>query len=667
MSRPSKWIVIASLFAGLGICMIVSLFAFGVVEEKPRFVATTMHQIRAWSAFLQPTSTVASKDPLKFDVNMLDIDHGQGIWLSGFPSYGSIEIPLPRDSTLQDLTLNLVGEKDVSDDVVAALRVFVNGQRVMDRLLAPGQGTLQYEFIVPEEMRQASKLSVSMQLHGDISEHVCHNERSSGAVFTILPQTGVKGGLNSPIFSVRDVVAALPTRVDIALPAELDDSALVETAFQLGLRFAQNGYEVNYTRLADIPTEIERGRRPILVAPVEDLLAAKFAPAFDEGIAGFDAAVSVWRRNGISVLAVTRFDRVAASRFLASAITPLAAQSSIAPQRVRLRSSLDGIRARGQGRRVPLAALGVDTQIARVSEKKSWRIAYNLADMPDGRVPSAVNLNLQLPAGPDKVTYTLHADLNGVMIGSRALRADGSNEVVIPLPTHAHEVSNNLTVSLQRQAHDGGCAVSQQKYPVQLLQSSALLFDRQGLNFPAGFVDMPRLLHDGVEVRIPLGGFAARTREALNILTPILAAFLPFGVEPDLHWSDTATAENEIPDRPFVALWHVPPGTSSRVTQIEQRLIGDAIQDPTLALDKVDNVTTIQKVAAMRPDPDRPGRMLVAPGLVVQSVGDAPSPAGVSYAHHDALAIFDDGEALAIDPSGLVQRAARVRAFAGNE
>ncbi len=653
MNRPSTWIVAASLIAGLGACMIIALFAFGVVEEKPRFVSATMQQMRSWSAQSKPPSVLVSDDPLVFDVDLVDINHEEGIWLSGFPSYASFEIALPRDSYAKELKLNIIGERDVSPDAVAALRIGVNGQRIMDRLLAPGQGLVQYSFTVPETMRRSSKLMVSLQLHGDVSAEVCHNERSSGAVFTLLPQSGVQGLLDRPIHTVRDAMAALPEQVEIAFGDDQTDIGLIETAFRVGMRLAQSGYDVTYKKLNELSVDVRRGRRALLFGVPAQLEAAGFVAADEDAMS---APISVWHRNGTSFVAISETENIAISRFLASAVVPLASKPAAGPERVLLRSDF------GEGNdRISLAALGVNTEIARITDRKNWRVGYSLTDMPGGVVPTGARLAVQLPNGPDDVTYTLHAELNGAFIGSRTLKAAEQNIVLMPLPLRDQKVRNSLNVTLQRHADDGGCAIARQRYPVQLLESSALLFQDSNRPRPQGFVDTPRQFRRGVEVRIPVSAIDTRVHDAFALLTPILATFVPFDVEPDLVWAGADDVDQTIPDRPFVALWHVPPGTDSHVFHIDRTLLKTNSGRQMFALNGADDLITVQTAIATRKLTEKPLRYQQEPGLIIQTAGDWPSPVGVDFGRQYAVGIYDDGEALELKRSGYVDRAKRAR------
>ena len=122
-----------------------------------------------------------------YDVSLADAGHEDGLVVSGYPSYASASLPLVRDQRSRAVRLVLSGRQDVSVDAVTALRVTVNGRRVMERVLAPGQRDFTWVFDLTEQLAGAADARIGVQLAGDVSAQVCHHRSSSVSASITLP------------------------------------------------------------------------------------------------------------------------------------------------------------------------------------------------------------------------------------------------------------------------------------------------------------------------------------------------------------------------------------------------------------------------------------------------------------------------------------------------
>lgn len=101
-------------------------------------------------------------------VTLRDTGRADGLSLAGYPSYASVKMPLLRDTAMDDVRLVIRGMQDVSADRVAALRVTVNSERVLERVLAPGAREFEWVVSLPRNLIESSNLEVGFQLHGDL-------------------------------------------------------------------------------------------------------------------------------------------------------------------------------------------------------------------------------------------------------------------------------------------------------------------------------------------------------------------------------------------------------------------------------------------------------------------------------------------------------------------
>ena len=82
----------------------------------------------------------------------------------------------------------------------------------------------------------------------------------------------------------------------------------------------------------------------------------------------------------------------------------------------------------------PLSAFGADTSVQNIANSRTWRMDYALADLPGGRLPEAVSIDLRLSEGPDGFTNLVHTVLNGEMIDSRRLQPGVDSRFAVGLP-----------------------------------------------------------------------------------------------------------------------------------------------------------------------------------------------------------------------------------------
>ena len=211
--------------------------------------------------------------------------------------------------------------------------------------------------------------------------------------------------------------------------------------------------------------------------------------------------------------------------------------------------------------------------------------------LPDGLLPSAVYLDLRLPEGPDGFTNLAHVELNGELIDSRRLQSGESNVFSAALPAQRQALSNRLAVVLQRHRDEGGCEITQRRYPVQLSEES-------------GLVVADGAFSGGVIVRIPELIGPAERLVAARITAETIAHFVPQDAAIAFETAATENGESGPVDRPFIAINNAPANAAAPLRIIADRLVVDSATPGGRAdVRALSNLTVLQGVVASVPDP----------------------------------------------------------------
>lgn len=569
----------------------------------------------------------------QYEVSLAEAGHEDGLVVSGFPSYASATLPLVRDQKTRAVRLVLSGRQDVSPEAVTALRVTVNGRRVMERVLAPGQRDFDWVFDLSDQLDGFTQARIGVQLAGDVSAQVCHSDRSMGAVVSLAPHSGLEIELEGPLTSVRDVLALSPRHVVIAMD---DGDDWFEIATRLGARLNRNGFVVTMMDLADATAAVEAGLEGVVLAGSrENLQRAGFQPVGE----GAPAGASLWRRAGATMVAVTDPERTDTVRFLTSELSTIARGASVDP--------VQFLSANGPAM-LSLNALGVDTSVQQVADRREWRFDYELANAPQGRIADGVGLDFRLPDGPSGMTTVAHVALNGQLIDSRRLNGSGQVRYRVDLPAQVQGLNNEIAVALQRQREDGGCEISQQRYPVQLASDSALLFD--GAHEGRGFTGLPERFADGLDVRLPDMMSAQQRLIVARVTAEALALFAPADTRLSYQFVPTDNGQSEPVQRPFLAINNAPANVQSPLRVYADRLVMQAGEGMDVDVRALSNLTLLQ-VARAEIAPAAPNAApRYAPGLVVHAIDDAPSMLGAHLGLDDLSIIHADG--VAMTPGG---------------
>lgn len=537
----------------------------------------------AW--FTRPPNGAPLRAPAErlFSKTFAGLGREDGIWLTSDIPAATFDVILPVDSARTKTRLRMVGTTQVAEDSTVFLQVLMDGQQVYEHELPRGgENRFDDAIAVPDVAAADGRVRVQLRTRGILSHQRCTPDQSAGMVIHLDSRSVVEAELDQPLHTVRDVATALDDDVAIVVPDPGHE--WFATAAALGMALLRAGHEITYT--TEVPADI--GASAILVGP-EQTLAQKLGwTVVGEGAA--EASIRIGTVNNIPLLGVVAPEPELAARMLSTPARISADTAATTPEALQ-----PTILA---GDEVALESLGVDLSEVQITDSRSWRVPYSLADLPGGRLPRAIRLDLRLPAAPDDLTWILNVNLNGRMLDSRRL-ARSAEPVLISLPAGVQLLRNQLTVTVQRDRDLGGCDVRVASYPMQMSPASALeLGDDPG----TGFTALPRPFSTGLAVQITS---TADPVALLNTVVPVISEFTSWETFPDFVWGPQT-----VTGRPFILVGE-PTGTTALMRIEDGRLLAGAA--PVLDLTAFTNGLIVQCATG-------PGSSL---GLVVSPVGTA--------------------------------------------
>jgi hypothetical protein len=285
---------------------------------------------------------------------------------------------------------------------------------------------------------------------------------------------------------------------------------------------------------------------------------------------------------------------------------------------------------------VTLEDLGVDTSVQQITDRRSWRVPYSLADLPGGTIPTSFEVKMVVPATTADARWVVEVRLNDELVESTTLpgAGAGTQSVVAELPAGDQLVRNELVVTLIRDRDLGGCNVRQTTYDVQLLKDSALTIDGTG----AGFTAVPAQYAGGFDVILPSSRLKNPT-VALAGLVPTLAEFSGWRQDATFSWDATPGG------RPFLFFGAPPADVTPLVTVADGRISSGGFD-----LSAFRDGIVLQCV--LRGE---------TPGMVLTSIGD-PDALVPDYGREGARLVTVGGGGFVVSKSGRVVSAPQVRA-----
>jgi len=354
-----------------------------------------------------------------------------GITLAGADDTQEVWLPLPQRLTLQEARLRLPWRAQLPGYRIATVSVFLNGRPAGAWRIEAAGGSGVFEVPLTAQDLRGEGLRVVLRLRGGLGDDWCIDERFARGFVQIDGEGGIEARHAAP----RDVGAhldALPRDVRLAVPApatEAEMRAATAAAVLLERAGHRVSFQEGHVAGAHVAVAARAGR-----IGASDAIDRAFGAMGAEGIAAIDGVVLV-----------------GAGGAAPGALTALGRRLGGMPA-----FGVREAQAGTGGRR--FADLGLFDREIRVLEEGSLTQPFHLRDLPAGRWPEAVEISLVAPPRQGAAPTLAYLHINGVLAGVRPLGDQGGDQrLLFRLPREAVGLSNQLRLTLQREAPSEAC------------------------------------------------------------------------------------------------------------------------------------------------------------------------------------------------------------------
>ncbi len=492
----------------------------------------------------------SARDSLvRFQTSLGQLGYEHGLLLDGFKGARSVFFELPLEGVARDGSIMLSARFAESVLGESTLTVLVNDKprrALLSRMGADSGVVTARVPLTPAELKQEFvKLGIRYSLLRD--RDICVNQQLGEAFATVLPESRLE--FSVPASVLRTVAGAwrlLPRQVRIGLPARALNPDEYAAAYMLAVSLLRRGLEPTFVPLSDSVSiiigtraEVERGTLRALAAQSAD--SARFGGDImlvQRATQGHDSA---------GVIAVVANHRASAMRLLGRLWEESGGGSRVEVQY--------GDNVLSSASVVTLRDLGMEDEERIFAEEATWSIPLRLRDMPSGRLPTRLRLDLVSSRTETEGILLLHLYLNGTLLETRRLESKGLRQTFrYTLPEFLLRSENEVRVVAQREEEGGACDAPQAAYPLQLLSTSRVYIEKQS-NRPLGFRDLALRLNAGPVVYLARD-IAAEPARVLGFLLYLSRGFWPDDIVPEIHMYNGGDLQ---PTGPFVLLSRDPP------------------------------------------------------------------------------------------------------------
>jgi hypothetical protein len=152
---------------------------------------------------------------------------------------------------------------------------------------------------------------------------------------------------------------------------------------------------------------------------------------------------------------------------------------------------------------VSLKYLGAKPATLDVVGSADWSSSFDIgAVAAEGRVPSALVIDVAAAPGAAHTSPVVSIFLNNVLLGAKEMEANGRRErIVAAIPPNVLSTHNDIRVGFVRQQASDRCRETPEAYPVSVLASSHMLLDK--LDASDDFSGVISRFAAGVNVLVP--------------------------------------------------------------------------------------------------------------------------------------------------------------------
>jgi hypothetical protein len=496
-------------------------------------------------------------------ITLADLGFSNGLRFANLGGRHEVFVPLPQgsDATAEELVLML-------DDVSAHearrnLSVLVN-DRVVSAVSLDGHSTAR-AVRVPLARTKAKDgfLKLTFVYSGAATQDRCIDVRAIGDGLVIRPESAVEVDVGpTAVLDVATTAALMPREVSILLPSRRLSPTDIAAGLTVARALAASGRRTSFIQ-GTVPPELSKAgetrhwvRGLVIVGLIEDAVGLIDAPLAKVAgpIQAFGTVAAV-RVGGIPALLVADATAARAARLLASA--SLAAARGLPAATVG-----DAVSPHLPTDRVSFDQLGAPPVEADVFGRADLELTLNMRDLPAGRQPERLLLDLMVAPDGDGDRAVISAYVNEQLLGSRLAAIGDATHLDLQLPNGLVGTTLSIRALVQRRSAQGDCRFEPQGYPARILGSSGLVLAAANTR-ASDFSDLATRWMDGVEVLLPEAAadrplsFIGSTAEFLNTIAPARSR-ISVGL--------VAANQTPRPTAPFLAVGDLAPlGVAPRV------------------------------------------------------------------------------------------------------
>ncbi|GAB4062718.1 hypothetical protein GCM10028811_32810 [Uliginosibacterium sediminicola] len=455
----------------LGLLLVVS----ALFSAKLAFAANPLYTLAAsLDAPTPSTARPAFKLQLpdagfERELKIADLGFAEGAELGALGGTQTFYFPIARAARYTGATLNLAYEAATPLAGQRSLLVLVGERVVASRKLLAGSDAQRISVALRAEDLRGDFVKLSVRYSGLLGDQRCFDARRANDSLRILPDSSLQLNVAKESLSqVQNVLALMPSRVAIGMPERVlseAESAAVIAAIRL---FRQRGQQIEVLPLAQLfakpaATSGSWRRGVVAVANAADLRSLQSTAALP---ATAPANVSSWLFADGPGLLLSGSDPQLATNFLAARWAGAGEGRAF--------TVVHNQRSALQGERISFDQLGIASPVLDVAEQQSWSVRINARDLPAGRWPVALDLDIGMGADGHAQPAVANVFLNGRYLDGRIAAREGITHIHASIPRGLIGLDNELRVVLQRQPTGGDCRELSPAYPAQVLGSSSL-------------------------------------------------------------------------------------------------------------------------------------------------------------------------------------------------
>jgi hypothetical protein len=502
------------------------LLCLGLIAACPSYAASAA-KIEPW----QPVVRRVFK--------LQDLNFTRPLIFSGTEVGQQIFFPMPDNVPLRFAEVDIVG--NYLRSTVGHLTFLVGANDVPAFALEPNdaEGNFARRINIPTDGLSSPFIKLDLRFSSLTSENRCSEQRSIANVVAVSPMTELRYEVAArDVKSIRAAWSMLPPVVNILVPAATMTEGQFAAAVKVALAVSATGRTPIITTLPQIGATVDVAGLQVppalavlsifqkfdnaqtvkLESPVDraaynllrayngqavgdivlgagwlsialtpDLLALRAAVEGRPDVQGFlaeildknDDRVPLDKEENLELLSILGLPVIslpnessAAASLLGSSWNRLANAGRAEVQAAK--------EDRKDAKEIPLSEFGGNFATQSIVEYGDWLTTFSAAQLPAGRWPSAIELEMKVSPDASDASPVVSVALNDVLLqADKVDPKDNTVRFAANIPPYLLASQNTLRVAVQRGPSGGDCSSQARGYPAQILPTSRLVMGNQ--------------------------------------------------------------------------------------------------------------------------------------------------------------------------------------------